>query len=160
MRYVLIDRITELVAGQRARAVKNVTMSDALMMRYRPDLTALPATMVLEAMAQTAGALAVVSNDFQQQPVLAKVQAARFHGQARAGDQIVIEAELEELRPEGCRVQATAEINGLLLAEATIYLAFVKPESMTEADCARLRAHFADLLAEWFGAQEARELVA
>ena len=55
MRYVLIDRITALVPGQSLAAIKNVSFADDLVTHYAPGLSALPAAMVLEAMAQAAG---------------------------------------------------------------------------------------------------------
>ena len=61
MRYVLIDRITALEPGRTLKAIKNVSLSDDLVARVRPGVSALPGSMVLEAMAQAAGLLVVAS---------------------------------------------------------------------------------------------------
>ena len=49
MRYVLIDRITALEPGRALSAIKNVSLSDDLVARVRRGVSALPASMVLDA---------------------------------------------------------------------------------------------------------------
>jgi hypothetical protein len=88
--------------------------------------------------------------------VLAKVQPFAAYGQARSGDQIVLHAELRELREQGAVTHATGSIGSTLLAEATIYLGLVPLDGATGA--ARqgdtLRACMADTFPEWFGLPE------
>jgi 3-hydroxymyristoyl/3-hydroxydecanoyl-(acyl carrier protein) dehydratase len=155
VRYVLVDRITEFQSGRILRGIKNVTMSDDLMKTYQTGegrQSLLPATMILEGLAQAAGILVAGSIDCNAQPVLAKVQPFTTYGVARAGDQINLYAELEELRLEGARARTLAEVDGRKLAEATIYLALMSFEA--DAVTTRrqiLRAHMAALFPEWFG---------
>ena len=132
------------------KGIKNVTMSDSLVVRYQADLTALPATFVLEAMAQGAGLLLIASIEFSAQPVLAKVQHFSAFAQARPGDQIVVSAEIEDLRAEGCKAQVRAEIQNRLLAEATIYLALVPLDGGRSSE--DLRVQMSNLFPEWFAA--------
>ena len=148
MRYVLIDRITGMVPGQYLTAIKNVSVSDDLVTRYGAGVSALPSAMTLEAMAQAAGLLVAATIQCRAQPVLAKIRPFTAYGQARPGDQIVVRADLESLRDEGCGARATAHVDGGLLAEATIYLALVVPPG-AEAQAARSRAHLADTFPEW-----------
>jgi 3-hydroxyacyl-[acyl-carrier-protein] dehydratase len=151
MRYVLIDRITALVPGQSLAAVKNVSYGDDMVTRYAPGLSALPAAMLLEAMAQAAGLLVAASITDPAQPVLAKVQPFSSYGHARPGDCVAIRAELEELRSEGCRARVTASIDGRALADATIHLALIPLEGSTAgARAPILRAVLADTFPEWF----------
>jgi 3-hydroxyacyl-[acyl-carrier-protein] dehydratase len=156
VRYILLDRITELEAGRRLIGIKNVTMSDSLMRSYRPDLAALPATFVLEAMAQGAGALLIASVEFRAQPVLAKVQGFRAFAQARPGDQIVISAELQQMRTAGCKASVRAKVEDRLLAEANIYLALVGFDDGRRSE--DLRAQMANLFPEWFSASTCAEV--
>src|SRR5690242_20611150 len=81
VRYVLIDRITALEPGRTLAAIKNVSLGDDLVVRVRPGVSALPASMVLEAMAQAAGLLVVASVQEPAQPVLAKVQPFTAYGE-------------------------------------------------------------------------------
>ncbi len=151
MRYVLIDRITALVPGQSLAAIKNVSFGDDLVTHYAPGLSALPAAMVLEAMAQAAGLLVAATLTAPAQPVLAKVQPFSAYGHARPGDCVGIQVELEELRSEGCRARVASSIDGRPLADATIHLALIPLEGPTAASRARiLRAMLADTFPEWF----------
>jgi len=151
MRYVLIDRITALVPGQSLAAIKNVSYGDDLVTHYAPGLSALPAAMVLEAMAQAAGLLAAATMTVRAQPVLAKVQPFSAYGHARPGDCVAIRAELEELRSVGCRARVVSSIDGHPLADATIHLALIPLEGPTATTRAEiLRAMLADTFPEWF----------
>jgi 3-hydroxyacyl-[acyl-carrier-protein] dehydratase len=151
MRYVLIDRITALVPGQSLAAIKNVSFGDALVTHYAPGLSALPAAMVLEAMAQAAGLLVAATLTAPAQPVLAKVQPFRAYGHARPGDCVGIRAEIEERRCEGCRARVVSSIDDRPLADATIHLALIPLEGPTATTRAQiLRAMLADTFPEWF----------
>lgn len=149
MRYVLADKIIELSVGRSITAIKYVTMSDALIGVYEPDAsTELPAAMILEAMAQTAGLLALATIEFAAQPVLAKVQPCEIFRQARVGEGIELCAEVEELNELGCRARATARVENELIAEATIYLGFVKTDEPIDVFRARVKKHLASLFPE------------
>ncbi len=159
MRYVLVDRITELHAGRSLRGIKNVTMSDDLMTTSGTGETWLPSAMLLEAMAQAAGLLVAASIDCSAQPVLAKVQPFAAYGQARAGDQVELYIELEELRAEGCRAKAVAAIERCTLAEATIYLALMPLGDEAGTRREQLRARLATLFPQWFYSEEQEEVL-
>jgi 3-hydroxymyristoyl/3-hydroxydecanoyl-(acyl carrier protein) dehydratase len=158
MRYVLVDRITSLAPGQRITAIKNVSASDDLVTRYGHGLSAMPSTMVLEAMAQAAGLLTAASIDCAAQPMLAKVHPFSSYGLARSGDRIVLRAELDELRDEGCVCRATASIDERRLATATIYLALVPLSIFGGGVSAEpLRLALADAFPGWFAARALQE---
>jgi 3-hydroxyacyl-[acyl-carrier-protein] dehydratase len=149
VRYVLIDRITALERGRTLTAIKNVSLSDDMVARVRPGVSALPAAMVLEAMAQAAGLLVVASVDVPAQPVLAKVQPFTAYGEAVAGDQIRLRAEIEDVRPEGARAHVVAGVGDRTLADAVIYLGLMPVEG--DERIALMRERLADTFPEWFG---------
>ena len=156
MRYVLIDRITALEPRQTLAAIKNVSLSDGLVARVRPGVSALPGSMVLEAMAQAAGLLVVASVQAPAQPVLAKVQPFTAYADAVSGDRIELEAELEDLRSEGARATVTAVVDGSRIAEAVIYLGLMSIDG--DERIALMRERLADAFPGWFdiAALEAR----
>ena len=134
MRYILIDRIVSMEPGRSLRAFKLVSATDGFVATYGNGMPALPASMLMEAMAQAAGLLAVRSSDTPSQPVLAKVQPFTARGLARAGDRVDLEAVLEDLRPEGCRAAVTASVDGRVIANGTVFLGFVPiADAATEA---------------------------
>jgi 3-hydroxyacyl-[acyl-carrier-protein] dehydratase len=148
LRYVLIDRITALEPGRTLAAIKNVSLSDGLVSRIRPGVSALPGSMVLEAMAQAAGLLVVASVHGPAQPVLAKVQPFTAYADAVAGDRIELAAELQDLRSEGARAQVTARVDGKTIAEAVIYLGLMPIEG--DERIALMRERLADAFPGWF----------
>jgi len=144
---VLIDRIVRLRPGRAATAIKNVSFSDDLVTRYSTGASALPSSMLLEAMAQTAGVLVAASVGWARQPVLAKVQPFTAYGLATPGDQVVIDASLEDQKDAGCRAGVRATIDGAPVADATIYLALIGADGMDGASIAR--STFAELFPGW-----------
>jgi 3-hydroxyacyl-[acyl-carrier-protein] dehydratase len=149
VRYVLVDRITALEPGRTLAAIKNVSVSDDLVRRVGPGVSALPASMLLEAMAQAAGLLVIASAERPAQPVLAKVQPFSAHAEPVAGDQVQLRATLEDLRTEGARTQVTASVDGTTIAEAVIYLGLMSIEG--DERVALMREGLADAFPGWFG---------
>src|SRR5262249_56251763 len=57
MRYFLVDKVTELVPGERIRGVKCVSLSDEVLHDHFPDFPVMPGALIVEAGAQLAGFL-------------------------------------------------------------------------------------------------------
>jgi len=148
MRYVLVDRIVSLAPGVRLRAFKCVTATDGAAVSDGAGMPHLPGTMLLEAMAQTAGLLVVASTACASQPVLAKVQAFAMMRAPVAGDRIELHAVLEDMRAEGARLRVEAVVDDENIASADIFLGLlpiVRPE-----DRVLLGGRLAALFPDWF----------
>ncbi len=83
----------------------------------------MPASLIIEGLAQTGGILVGEAGGFAEKVVLAKIPRAEFYGVACAGDQLIYEVTLTDLRSEGAVVAAKAFLDGELLAEAEIVFA-------------------------------------
>src|SRR5712691_5572656 len=135
MRWIWIDRFTEFRHGEFARAVKQLSLAEDVFAAHFPGYPVMPATLLLEGLAQTGGILVGEANDFREKVVLAKIVRAEFRREALAGEQLLYDVELLHLRPEGASVRGkvfAAEpgwdgTNGLTpgspLAEAEIFFA-------------------------------------
>ena len=61
--FLLVDRVVECVAGSHIRAYKNVTFNEPFFQGHFPDAPIMPGVLILEALAQTGGLLAVSGMD-------------------------------------------------------------------------------------------------
>ena len=88
MRYLLVDRIEEVVPGVSAKGWKNVSMTEDYLEWHFPDQPVVPGTLVLEAFAQLAAWLEASSSGFTRWFLLDRVMSARYFGAALPGDRI------------------------------------------------------------------------
>jgi 3-hydroxyacyl-[acyl-carrier-protein] dehydratase len=123
MRWIWIDKFLEFRHGEFARAIKNLTLAEEHLHDHFPGYPVMPASLIIEGLAQTGGILVGEAGGFAEKVVLAKISRAEFHGVACAGDQLVYEVTLTDLRSEGATVACKALLDGELLAEAEILFA-------------------------------------
>jgi 3-hydroxyacyl-[acyl-carrier-protein] dehydratase len=123
MRWIWIDRFLEFQRGKSARALKNLSLAEDFFADHFPGYPVMPGSLILEGLAQTGGILVGEVNDFREKVVLAKIPWARFQREALAGEQLIYDAELLHMRPEGAAVHGRATSNGDLVAEAEIFFA-------------------------------------
>jgi 3-hydroxyacyl-[acyl-carrier-protein] dehydratase len=118
-----IDRILEIIPGERIVALKNVASNEPHLQGHFPDNPLMPGVLLLEAMTQTAGLLLPAGSS----AFLAQIKEARFRRPVVPGDQIRIEA--AKLMGLGTlyRFRVKAFVNGSAVAEAEIVLAIGNP---------------------------------
>ena len=123
MRWIWIDRFLEFHRGQSARAIKSLSMAEEYFADHFPGYPVMPGTLILEGLAQTGGVLVGEVNDFQEKVVLAKIPWARFHREVFPGEQLIYEAEVLHLRPEGAAVRGKVTADDEVIVEAEIFFA-------------------------------------
>ncbi len=123
MRWYWLDRFTEFVSGERASAVKCVSLGEEYLLENFYTHPVMPNPLILEGMAQTAGMLMGESSNFRDRVVLAKISHIVYHFPARPGDVLTYSVEFEKKEPEGARIKATSHVGTRLQAEAEFYLA-------------------------------------
>lgn len=97
MRWIWIDKFTEFVSGERAVAVKNVTLAEEYLQDHFPGNPVMPPSLVIEGMAQTSGILVGEARGFRENVILAKIREVEFDGYAVPGDQLTYHARLESI---------------------------------------------------------------
>lgn len=120
MRWIWIDRFVELEKGSHARAIKNVTLAEDHLHDHFPGFPVMPASLMLEGMAQTGGILLGDLHDFEHIVILAKVPRVTYHSWACPGDTLTYTARLKDARAEGGAVECVATVGERLVAEADI----------------------------------------
>ena len=123
MRWIWIDRFTEFDPGKSATAVKCLSHAEDHFSEHFPGFPVMPASLLLEGLAQTGGILVGEANQFKEKVVLAKVPYARFLRDAQPGEILTYRAEIVDLRPEGAIVQGKINIGNETIVEAEIFFA-------------------------------------
>jgi 3-hydroxyacyl-[acyl-carrier-protein] dehydratase len=147
MRYYLIDKVTELVAGQRSRGVKCVTLSDEILHDHFPDYPMLPGALIVESAAQLGGFLLEMSFNGDGRPlvraILAQIQRAKFYDPIGPGDTLVMEVRVDATRESAAQIVFEGSVGGKVAARGT--LTFV----LRAIDSPRLHAQRRDVYALW-----------
>lgn len=122
MRWMWIDRVVELVAGERLVAVKNVTLAEEHLHDHfaeqrgadgavtRPALPVMPGSLIIEGMAQAAGVLVGHAEGFREKVILAKVTRATLEREAGPGVTLRYTATLVQRSPLGASTAGLVEL--------------------------------------------------
>jgi 3-hydroxyacyl-[acyl-carrier-protein] dehydratase len=111
-----IDRIIELVPGRRLVAIKNVSLSEDHLHDHfaatdgQAALPIMPASLIIEGMAQAAGTLVGHAEAFREKVVLAKVTLAELDRDAVPGDTLRYTAEIRQMDRQGAATVGTVEL--------------------------------------------------
>ena len=136
MRWRMIDKIEEIVPGERAAALKSVTLAEDYFEDHFPKFPVVPGVIVVEALAQVSGKLIELTmweqKGFWPFPVLSMVRSAKFRRFIRPGEQIKLEAKLAELREESAITKVTASVDGKTTTDAELLFVF-DPEGLSDA---------------------------
>lgn len=126
--FLLVDRVIELEAHKRIRAIKNVTYNEPFFQGHFPGRPVMPGVLVIEAMAQAGGLLTQLSQpkDASHEGklfYLVKVDNARFSRMVVPGDQLDIEVVLKRTIRNMALYACVAGVEGKEVASAEILCA-------------------------------------
>jgi 3-hydroxyacyl-[acyl-carrier-protein] dehydratase len=121
---LLVDRVLECVPGQYLVALKNVTANEPFFPGHFPDHPVMPGVMILEVMAQATGILALrtLGEELTEESIyyFAGVDSARFRVPVVPGDQLIVRVEIVRHKRGIWKVNATATVDGNVVAEAQL----------------------------------------
>ncbi len=110
MRWLWIDRIVDLAAGERLRAIKHVSLAEEHLFVTPAGVPVMPASLIIEGMAQTAGLLVGHAGGFREKVLLAKIQRATLDREATPGCTLMYEATLTRMDPQGASCNGTVHL--------------------------------------------------
>ncbi len=118
---LLVDRVEELVPGERIAAIKAVSFNEPFFQGHFPGRPIMPGVLIVEALAQAAGVLAIESMDLMGSGKLVyfmAIEEAKFRRPVEPGCLIRLEAAFVQRRATVCRFEGRALVDGALVAEA------------------------------------------
>ncbi len=120
--FLMIDRILEFEANKRIVGLKNVTINEPFFQGHFPGHPIMPGVLLLEAMAQAGGVLALKSIPAEEvkQKVLyfMSIDKAKFRKPVLPGDQVRFELDVIKQRGPIKSFKAVAVVDGGIVAEA------------------------------------------
>lgn len=121
--FLLVDRIVELVPGESVHAIKNVTAAEPHFQGHFPDRPVMPGVLILEALAQAGGVLALetTGESIEGRLVLFRgIDRAKFRKQVVPGDQLHLHVRILRRRRNLWSLEAEARVEGEVVAEAEL----------------------------------------
>ena len=121
--FLLIDKIKDIVSGESAVGIKNVTINEPFFTGHFPEKPVFPGVLIIEAMAQTAGTLVVHSLGDEAKGKLVyfmSVDKAKFRKPVGPGDVLEIAIQKTQNRRSVWKFDCVATVDGVKVAEAVV----------------------------------------
>src|SRR5512147_595354 len=113
--FLLIDKVIELELGKSITAIKNVTMNEPFFTGHFPGAPVMPGVLILEALAQAAALLAIMSlgpDEAGKLTYLMGIDGARFRRPVVPGDRLELHVEVTKNKGAVWKEKGTAIVDG------------------------------------------------
>ncbi|MBC7960398.1 MAG: 3-hydroxyacyl-ACP dehydratase FabZ [Vallitaleaceae bacterium] len=119
--FLLIDKVEEVIAGEKAIAYKNVTFNEYFFEGHFPQEPVMPGVLIIEALAQT-GAVAILSLEELKGKIayFGGIKEARFRGKVVPGDVLRLEVEIIKRRGPIGVGKGVATVDGKVVADCEL----------------------------------------
>ena len=122
--FLLIDRILDIVPGERIVAIKEVTANEPFLQGYSPTRLMMPGLLIVEAMAQAGGVLALTSlpeaDASSATPYFMRMDKVEFMDPVLPGQQVVIEVSFLKKSSWAVKFSCDAKIGNKKISEAEL----------------------------------------
>ncbi|MEK6644202.1 MAG: beta-hydroxyacyl-ACP dehydratase [Planctomycetota bacterium] len=112
-------------SGVHAAAIKNVSLAEEHLHDHFPAYQVMPASLIVEGMAQTAGILVGEARGFKEKVILAKVKRAQLEREVRPGEQLRYEATIEQVSAEAASTTGRVLCDGQQIGEIDIVFSHI-----------------------------------
>jgi 3-hydroxyacyl-[acyl-carrier-protein] dehydratase len=119
--FLMIDKVVDTVAHERATGIKNVSINESYFQGHFPTRPVMPGVLIIEAMAQTAAVLVVHTLGPASEGKLVyfmSIDNARFRRPVLPGDCLRVRVTKQRNRGNVWKFEGRAEVGGQLAAEA------------------------------------------
>lgn len=118
---LLVDRVEKIEKDVAIRAVKAVSINEPFFQGHFPGRPIMPGVLIVEALAQAAGVLAIESLGLRGSGKLVyfmAIENAKFRRPVEPGCLLALETRFVQKRATVCKFSGTASVNGVTVAEA------------------------------------------
>ncbi|MDI6687242.1 MAG: 3-hydroxyacyl-ACP dehydratase FabZ [Desulfobacterales bacterium] len=125
--FILVDRVIQLIPGEKIVALKNVTINEPFFQGHFPGNPIMPGVLILEAMGQAGGLLAYSFLPEEKQGGIIYfmgMDKVKFRKPVMPGDQLILEARILKQRLKAIKMSATATVDKKIVAEAELMATF------------------------------------
>ena len=119
--FLMIDKVVDMVANERATGIKNVSINEGYVQGHFPARPVMPGVLIIEAMAQTAAVLVVHTLGPEAEGKLVyfmSVDNARFRRPVFPGDRLDVYVAKQRHRGNVWKFEGQAKVGDNLMAEA------------------------------------------
>ena len=127
---LLVDRVQSLVKDEKISAIKAVSMNEQFFQGHFPGRPIMPGVLIVEALAQAAGVLAVESLGLANSGKLVyfmAIEGAKFRKPVEPGCLLQLDVEFVQKRSSICKFAGKALVDGQLVAEASFTAMIADP---------------------------------
>ncbi len=127
---LLVDRVERIVPDQSITAIKAVSMNEGFFQGHFPGRPIMPGVLIVEALAQAAGVLAVESLDLAGSGKLVyfmAIEGAKFRAPVEPGCLLHLDVDFVQKRATVCKFSGRASVDGKTVAEANFTAMIADP---------------------------------
>jgi 3-hydroxyacyl-[acyl-carrier-protein] dehydratase len=127
---LLVDRVETIVPDQSITAIKAVSMNEGFFQGHFPGRPIMPGVLIVEALAQAAGVLAVESLGLANSGKLVyfmAIEGAKFRNPVEPGCLLQLDVEFVQKRASVCKFAGKASVDGKVVAEANFTAMIADP---------------------------------
>jgi 3-hydroxyacyl-[acyl-carrier-protein] dehydratase len=121
--FLMVDRIVDMDADKSAVGIKAVSVNEPFFQGHFPGFPVMPGVLIIEGLAQTAGALCINHLSATYNPQLLyfmSIDRAKFRRPVLPGDQLHYHVKKIRSRGRAWRFYGEAKVNGQVVAEAEV----------------------------------------
>lgn len=129
--FLMIEQIQDIVLGQSAVGIKNVSVNEPHFQGHFPDQPVMPGVLIVEAMAQTAAVLVMETlghNAHGKIVYFMTIENARFRRPVKPGDRLEIHVKKQHHRGQVWKFSGEAKVGGKVAAQASYSAMIVDSE--------------------------------
>ena len=118
--FLLVDRVVEIIPGQKLLGYKNVTINEPFFAGHFPGHPVMPGVLILESLAQACAILAYKSADLdptREVSYLMAIDGAKFRKPVLPGDRLDLEVSVLKHKGAVWKQKGVASVNGVKVAE-------------------------------------------